>query len=233
MLREDEEFVAQALSEHFSGSWDEGQDPPDIYLSYNEKKIAVEISTLTQHVINDEGRFIPRLSQDTGVIRLCEELDLELRGYISGEFYIILTLFSPIIKVRKFKQLLKDQIILLTKKNKELDKVIEVNGLEIRIHIVSGKRESGKKIIGIVSNKNSSANIADNVRYIFEQRISKKSIKCEGINHRPLWLALFNEYWLADFNSYQEAFKYLPKKSLFDKIFIIDGSKKVYEIKTT
>ncbi|MCF6250689.1 MAG: hypothetical protein L3J75_05360 [Methylococcaceae bacterium] len=233
MLREDEKFVARALCEHFSGSWQEGEDPPDIYISYDEKKIAVEISTLTQHVINDAGKFMPRLSQDTSVIRVCEELDLELRNDIPDEFYIIITLFSPIIKARKFKELLKKQIILLARRNKKLDKVIEIYGVEIRVHIVSGRRESGKKIIGIIPNKNSSANITDNVRYIFEQRISEKSIKCRGINHRPLWLALFNDYWLADFKSYQEAFRFLPKKSLFDKIFIIDGSKKVYEIKTT
>ena len=153
MLREDEMFVVEALCAALSCTWRAGEDPPDAYLSYEGAEVAVEISTLTQHVISDSGDAIPRLSQDTGVIRLCDELDEELGKDVPNGVYVILTLYSPINKIRKFKESLKQQVISMIKSGVALDEVIDINGNKVRVHLVDGERPSGKKIIGIVANK--------------------------------------------------------------------------------
>src|SRR5271166_3433006 len=49
-IRDDEEFVITAVAAAFGGSWRHGEDPPDGYLTVGTESIAVEISTLTQHV---------------------------------------------------------------------------------------------------------------------------------------------------------------------------------------
>ena len=54
------------------------------------------MSTLTQHVISNSGDAISRLSQDTDVIRLCDELDGEFGKDVPNGVYAILTLHSPI-----------------------------------------------------------------------------------------------------------------------------------------
>lgn len=233
MLREDEIFVVEALCAALSGTWQAGEDPPDAYLSYEGTEVAVEISTLTQHVVSDSGAAIPRLSQDTGAIRLCDELDGELGKDVPNGVYVILTLHSPINKIHKFKESLKQQVISMIKSSVALDEVIDIKGNKVRVHLVHGERPSGKKIIGIVANKNTSFNISDNAEYILRQRIEEKTKKCANVNHRPLWLALFNDYWLAEPRSYQEALKALSIGHPFEKLFLVDGGKHVHEINQT
>lgn len=233
MLREDELFVIEALSTSLTGSWRKGEDPPDAYLLREGTEIAVEISILTQHIMSESGSLIPRLSEDTGVIRLCDELDDELGADIPSGIYILLTLHSPIVKIRKFKELLKHQLALAIKSNEMIDKEIEINGNKVRVHIIKGERPSGKKILGIIANKNSSSNISDNARYILGQRLEEKTRKCAKVKHRPLWLALFNDYWLAEPGSYQKAIKESSVEHPFERIFLVDGGKHVHEIKQT
>jgi len=59
-MREDEKFVIESVARAYSGDWKPGADPPDAYLTIADRTIAVEISTLTQHVTDDRGTR-PRL----------------------------------------------------------------------------------------------------------------------------------------------------------------------------
>jgi len=54
-LRGVEAFVIAAVAKNFGGIWTPGENPPDAYLSVGSRVIAVEISTLTQHVTDDRG----------------------------------------------------------------------------------------------------------------------------------------------------------------------------------
>ncbi len=76
-LRDDEYFVIEALCSSYDGTWRTGEDPPDAYMMLNDHEIAVEISILTQHVVCESGESVPRLSQDSGVLRLCDEVNVE------------------------------------------------------------------------------------------------------------------------------------------------------------
>ena len=57
-LRHDEVFVIDAVASVVSGTWKPGEDPPDTYLTFAGETVAVEISTLSQHVIDDGGTAI-------------------------------------------------------------------------------------------------------------------------------------------------------------------------------
>jgi hypothetical protein len=58
-LREDEKFVIKALCNTYGGTWRDGEDPPDAYLSLSDGEVAVEISILTQHVaVNQANKFL-------------------------------------------------------------------------------------------------------------------------------------------------------------------------------
>jgi hypothetical protein len=63
-LREDEQFVIASIARGLCATWRPGENPPDAYLTLNTGTVAVEISTLTQHVTDDKGTR-PRLSDDT------------------------------------------------------------------------------------------------------------------------------------------------------------------------
>ena len=102
----------------------------------SDHEVAVEISILTQHVVNESGKVVPRLSQDSGVRRLCDELNEELTNIIPPEMYIILTLSSPLKKIRKFKAALKDKIKSIIHEGNPNEHVFEILENIVKIRFV-------------------------------------------------------------------------------------------------
>lgn len=232
-LREDEQFVIEALCASYGGTWRIGEDPPDAYMSLKENDVAVEISILTQHVVSKTGKSVPRLSQDSGVLHLCDEVNEELKNVIPSGIYIILTISAPINKIRQFKADLINEIKGIVQKKAPNEQVIEIYQNKVKVRLISGDRQSGKKIIGIVPNRNSSPDILANVQYILSERINDKVKKCSKVEHRPLWLALFNDYWLAEPDTYELAMNNLSIKNPFEKICLVLGNKEVHNLYET
>lgn len=232
-LREDEHFVIEALCASYGGTWRIGEDPPDAYMSLSENEVAVEISILTQHVVSKTGKTVPRLSLDSGVLRLCDEVNEELKNVIPSGIYILLTISAPLNKIRQTKADLINEIKGIVQKKAPNEQVIEINKNKVKIHLISGDRPSGKKVVGIVPNQNSSPDILANVQYILSERINDKVKKCSKVVHRPLWLALFNDYWLAEPDTYELAMKKLSIKHPFDKICLVLGNKEVHNLYET
>jgi len=223
-LREDEEFVIRSLASSFEGRWDVGENPPDAYLIVKGKRISVEISTLTQHVPSSKGGLIPRLSEDSTAIRICEELNDEIHEHISECTTILLTINSPILKARQTKKLLAEKIleVVHTSKGAEFDCEAQILGNKIRIHLIPEERPSGKKVVGLVPNSKSNPDILLNAKYILKDRISVKTEKCQNLNQEnPLWLALLNDYWLADINTYRNVLTEISVINPFEKIIIV------------
>jgi hypothetical protein len=81
-LRDDEEFTIKAVAEKFSGTWKQGDNPPDTYLAMGANTIAVEISTLTQYVTNGRQQPRPRASDDAPITYFAAELNLKLHNLI-------------------------------------------------------------------------------------------------------------------------------------------------------
>jgi hypothetical protein len=57
-----------------------------------EETVAVEISTLTQHVVDERGGTKARLSEDSTALWLADELDKELCKIIPAGRMVVLTL---------------------------------------------------------------------------------------------------------------------------------------------
>lgn len=136
-------------------------------------------------------------------------------------------------KIRQTKTDLIDKIKEIAKKEAPVREVFKTNGNKAEIQSFLGNRPSGKKVIGVVPNQNSSPNILGNVLYILSERINDKVNKCKNITHRPLWLALYNDYWLAEPDTYELAMKKLSIKHQFDKICLVLESKEVHTLYET
>jgi hypothetical protein len=51
-----------------------------------------------------------------------------------------------------------------------------------------------------------------------------KARKCAMLVGKfPIWLALLNQYWLADIETYKVALSYYSSKHPFERIIIIEG----------
>src|SRR5262249_30043735 len=109
-MKPGEKFALDSLASFCAGDWRPGEDPPDGYLTVpGGLSIAVEVSTLTQHVTDDKGTR-PRISDDTAAIRLANELDLEIGGAVSADRRVMLMLRAPISDYRKTKAALASEI---------------------------------------------------------------------------------------------------------------------------
>jgi len=229
-LRPDEQFCIEAVVSSVGGRWSEGEEPPDAYLNTGNERIAVEISTLTQYVTDQNTGSRPRLSGDTTAIRLCNELNHDLKNDIPENRTVLLILSAPIYRARKLKPKLSAEIMALVGSAASDDVTVthEIMGNKITIHHIPDDRHSGKKIVGAVQNEKSSADILANATAILADRIHIKTQKCESLQScDSLWLVLFNDYWLADIDTYRQAVSKLSIDHPFEKILIVSGSKSV------
>lgn len=226
-LKPDEEFVMRSLATHFSATWSEGENPPDAYLTIGGETIAVEISTLTQHVVDEGGGTQSRLSDDSPALWLAKELDKDLGQLMPDGRVVVLTFRAPILKARRTKEELKGRIVSLLASN--ADETIDVeedfltNRIGIRFSAYDGPDR--RKVHAAVDNQNSDAHIFSNALSILKERIETKSQKCSALAlDGPLWLALFNDYFLASVDTYRRALGQPPAPCAFGKILVISGS---------
>ncbi len=222
---ETELLVIKSLGKHFSACYRRGEDPPDAYLQMPDgNEIAVEITMLTQHVSDGRGNLKPRLSEDSTAIRLANDLNDELQDFIPEGFVVILTLASPISQARKTKAQLKKLLShISTSHGTEVSENILGNNIDILVS--ADDRPSGKKVVGIITNQKSSPDILQNAMTILQERIADKAKKCRSLAFNgPKWLALFNDYWLSDKDTYQQALGSFSLNHPFEKILLVSGN---------
>lgn len=223
-------YVLEALKDKYGGHFTEGEDPPDAYLEVDTKKIAVEVSRLVEQVKNKDGDFVSRMGHDVPAEKLANDLNVLMQDDIPSEKHILLIIPSPINSIKRTKSKLISTILHHVENNINKSDV-EIEGNRITINIYNISRPSGKKIIGAISNRYSSSNITGNTKYLLHDRISTKAEKCTiDTNVDEYWLALYNDYWIADEQSYRAAYKSINIKHNFNKVLIISGDKDVYQL---
>lgn len=235
-MREDEEFVRDALLSFLGGtsafrSFD-GEDPPDFYFEQQGgSRIAVEVTKLTQVVLNADGSPGNRESHDSYGVQLIARLNQEFGSRISDSTSIVVCMHLPTSDGRSFKKALSkliEEVILRPIPGYEVEQMIE--GVKVSVTVVAEDR-ADKKIHGIIANRNSSADILLNARCTLEERVRVKDQICRKLPTKsPVWLALLNEYWLADSEAYRAAWGQLDISHCFDRVFIIQGDSVVTEL---
>jgi hypothetical protein len=228
-LREDEEFAITSLATAFSATWRPGENPPDAYLILGASAVAVEISTLTQYVTDGKGTR-PRLSDDLATAAFANVLDDELKNLIPNGYTIGLVLSSPILSLRKTRaklaQILRTHIADLA--SLETDRKIQINGNDITIYLNHHGEKNFRKVSAAFLNRSSNPNVLSNVTQILEDRITTKARKCDRLQEpAPIWLALLNDYWLTDADTYRYALSRLSLEHPFEKILLVNGDRSV------
>lgn len=210
----------------------DGEDPPDLYLKLHDGTcVAVEVTRLTQPTVNADGSCGNRTSHDYFGLQLIEELNVEFGPKIPDTVSLVVVLHLPASNGRSFKRdvrafiegVLRDPV-----PGTDVERLIE--GAKVSVTVIHESHVS-KKIRGLIANRNSSADILRNARHTLEDRIRvKNSICCRLPTGRQVWLALLNDYWLADADTYRMAMSQVRFPHSFERIFIVSDQARVVEL---
>lgn len=232
-MRSDEEFVGRALVDFFGGSScasvSDGEDPPDLYLTADGSRVGVEVTRLSQFTLEPGGTLGNRTTQDSFGLRLLDELDSELGPSLPDDISLMIVLRVPVLNAAGFRKGLTEwvkKIALAPEKGLEQER--EIVGSRASISVIP-ERATRKKIVGCVVNTNSSADIGLNARLVLEDRIRTKSKICAPLA-KPIWLAVLNDYWLADADTYAVAARQLTLTHCFERIFLVSDRGEVNEL---
>ncbi|MCJ8293270.1 MAG: hypothetical protein MJK15_02585 [Colwellia sp.] len=228
-MKPDEEYVLAALASKFGGKYIDGEDPPDGYLLLNNRKIAVEVTKLVEH-INENGKRRSRLADDVPISNIVAQLNEEIGNLIPNNRWIHLVIPSPIKGINEFKKELT-RIIINMITTKTYEAVIDILGYVVAINLYKCQQPPKVKVVQAIATQFASTNIHDNTVFLLENRISTKNQKCNANGEvDEYWLALFNTYCMADIDSYRGAYESLQLEHNFSKIYIIDGYRRVYKL---
>jgi len=232
-VQSDEEFVGRALVEFFGGSScasvSDGEDPPDLYLTAHASRVGVEVTRLSQFTLEPGGTLGNRTTQDSFGLRLLDELDAKLGPSLPDDVSLMIVLRVPLSNPAGFRKGLTEwvkKIALAPEKSLEQER--EIVGSRTGISVIP-ERPTGKKIVGCVVNTNSSADIGLNARLVLEDRIRTKSEIC-ALLPKPIWLAVLNDYWLANTDTYAVAGRQLTLTHCFERIFLVSDRSAVNEL---
>ena len=232
-MRRDEKFVGGALVAFFGGpscaSLSDGDDPPDLYLTVGTSRIGVEVTQLSQFTFEPDGTLGNRTTQDFFGLRLLDELNAKVGLLLPDEVSLMISLRVPVPNAARFRKGLTEWVMSVASAPEiGFDQEREIEGSKTSISVIS-ERPSGKKIVGCVVNTNSSADIGLNARLVLEDRIRTKSNIC-GPLPKPIWLAVLNDYWLADADTYAIAGRQLNIGHCFERIFLVSDRGTVNEL---
>jgi hypothetical protein len=161
-------------------------------------------------------------------IRLANELDLELRRLMPAGKLVTLVLSTPIIEHRKTKAALANVIRSLLNagvaKAGVAKRNVTIRGNQVEISVNDWDALEGKKIVAAVKPRSSSPDILKNATNILEDRIRIKAQKCAALKlPEPIWLALLNDYFLAEPETYVHALKSFAVAHPFEKVLLVSG----------
>jgi hypothetical protein len=153
-LRKPERVAIEAVAQHFSATWDNGEQPPDAYVKIG-KKIAVDITAIKRRMIKWDGQAKPRLRFDKVVIRLISRLQSGLHQVVPDGKTLIVTVTAPIRLPGKTADTLEDKILRsLTHRSARVELKDTIHGNQIRVRLVKSFAGTSK-MIGFVHNPDS------------------------------------------------------------------------------
>jgi hypothetical protein len=223
-MRFDEEFAARSLVQFLGGpsvvSIEDGENPPDLYLDLATLRVGVEVTRLPEPMFDPTGTSFNRVTHDTFAIRLLDELDANLGPSLPDSVSLYVVIRVPVCNGAQFQRSLTDWVCEIVAAPELGTHEREIEGSETRISVIP-RRPAGKRIAGLVMTKHFfSREILRNARLILEDRIRTKSARCSGLT-KPIWLAMLNDFWLADVDCYEEASRQLKLSHCFDRLFIV------------
>ena len=239
-MRQDEEFVKDAIIGTLPRPPDStipgGNHPPDFMLYFGSTAIALEVTTLSSIYLASDGTVGNRRTIDEFLYRLNDDLLETYSSLVPDGQFVMVHYQGPFAKARAYQKELKVLVEgrlrgsgFSTTDFETFD--VAGNMVQIRQHAID--HPDRKKIVGLISNKDSIVNIDQQAAFLLEDAISTKTNIVQSLNlHGDKWLGFLNSYFLADAATYRRALQHSQTKHCFSKLFVVSLEGSVDDIMT-
>lgn len=222
-LNTQEQAAIEAVVEHFSGTWEEGEDPPDAYLVVARQRIAVQVTTV-QPRTPEQGRLAkPRLRFDKVALRVLRALQVGLSGSVPDGETVVLTITAPIRLPSKTAAALEDKIRAYLARPSALEDGWEtIHENRIRVRLVKSASAGASKVIGFVHNPDSDPDLLLDMTQLLLERIGAAAGKpAPAGSASARWLVLATADGPAQIETYRQVYAQLSISTEFKKILIV------------
>ena len=233
-MRQDEEFVKDAIVGTLNRPPDKtipgGNHPPDYILHFGSTAIALEVRTLSSIYVTRDGTVGNRRTIDEFLFRFNDDLIRTYSSLVPDGQFVMVHYQGPVTKAKAYQKELKALVegrLSGSGFSTTGLETFEVAGNKVQIRQHAIDHSDRKKIVGLISNKDSIVSIDQQAAYLLEDAISTKTSIIEGLNlPGDKWLGFLNSYFLADAATYRRALQHSQTKHCFSKLFVVslDGS---------
>jgi len=155
-LNRQERAAIETVAKRFSATWENGSDPPDVYIVVAGKQIAVNITTLKCRGALKGNPAKPRLRFDKVATRLIERLQATLGETVPDGMTVLLTITAPIRLASKTAAAVEGKIqTVLGRESPSQDEKLTIHGNRVRIRVLTEASKRAPKMIGFVNNPDS------------------------------------------------------------------------------
>jgi hypothetical protein len=227
-LKKQERTAIEAVARRFSATWEEGSDPPDVYLMVAGKRVAVDITTLKQRGTGQDDAVKPRLRFDKVATRLIERLQATLGEAVPDGMTVLLTITAPIRLPSKTAASLEDKIqILLRRRSPGRDEKDTIHGNRVQIRLLRDESERAPKMIGFVHNPDSDPLLLLHMTCALLERIGAEAGKPAPALAGDRWLVIISAEGISCLEAYRYIYSQLRLASDFKKVLMVFGDGRV------
>jgi hypothetical protein len=221
-LKKQERTTIEAVARRFSATWEKGSDPPDAYIMFGGKRVAVEITTLRRRGTGQDSAAKPRLRLDKVAIRLIERLHTTLGETVPEGITVLLTITAPIHLPSKTAASLEDKIQTLLRRalaDRDVKDTIHRNRVQIRL--LKDKSKRVPKIIGFVHNPDSDPRLLLNMTRELLEVISPEAGRRAQMAVGDRWLVVTNARGISCLDAYRYIYSQLRMATNFKRILMV------------
>lgn len=217
-MRLEEKNALDSLIAVYGGECEDGEDPPDAYITLDGQRIAVEVTMLVEQITKN-GKTRSKFADEVPVRNIANELEQKIGDFIPDNSWLYLGLPSPINDISKFKKELALISLEIIKSGVErADR--DILGNRVSLYFYKTEKAPRRKVAQFVSSRQSF--YIDQAELILRDRIEVKNKKIARLTSAECWLVLINTYWPASIEIYRSIYDRLQIEHKFNKIFIID-----------
>jgi len=223
-LKKPERSAIEAVAKRFSATWEQGSDPPDVWLIVGGKRIAVDIKTPKRRSTGQSSAAEPRLRFDKVVTGLTERLKSSLGETIPRDRTVLLAITAPIRLPSKTVAAIEGAIQSLVRRSSwGRDKKETIHGNRVHMRVFRDASGRAPRVIAFVHNPDLQADLFFNTTQELLELTDAGAAAKPGIR----WLVVISPRRIAALEAYRYIYSQLRAARGFQRVVMVFGDGRI------